>query len=215
MTDVCPHTLGVEVVKQFGSQVNAGFFQPIIHRNTTIPVSKESSFSTVEANQYKVKLAVYQGEGRKVKDNLSLGELVVDGLPPGPAGIELVVRFTYDTNGILEVEAFVPSTGKKYRTVLTSPNNDLTHAEIDAAVKKMQAIKFYPRDDIENQRLLRYCERLVGEVSPMQREQLESAIDNWERAMNAGDRDYFQAARDGLLVTLSMLGFHFDSHQED
>lgn len=215
MTDVCPHTLGVEVVKQFGSQVNAGFFQPIIHRNTTIPVSKESSFSTVEANQYKVKLAVYQGEGRKVKDNLSLGELVVDGLPPGPAGIELVVRFTYDTNGILEVEAFVPSTGKKYRTVLTSPNNDLTQAEIDAAVKKMQAIKFYPRDDIENQRLLRYCERLVGEVSPMQREQLESAIDNWERAMNAGDRDYFQAARDGLLVTLSMLGFHFDSHQED
>jgi molecular chaperone HscC len=215
MTDVCPHTLGVEVVKQFGSQVNAGFFQPIIHRNTTIPVSKESSFSTVEANQYKVKLAVYQGEGRKVKDNLSLGELVVDGLPPGPAGIELVVRFTYDTSGILEVEAFVPSTGKKYRTVLTSPNHDLTQAEIDAAVKKMQTIKFYPRDEIENQRLLRYCERLVGEVSPMQREQLESAIDNWERAMNAGDRDYFQAARDGLLVTLSMLGFHFDSHQED
>jgi molecular chaperone HscC len=214
MTDVCPHTLGVEIAKSFGSQVNSGYFQPIIHRNTTIPVSRESSFSTIESNQYSVTLRVFQGESRKVKDNLSLGELVIDGLPPGPAGTEVVVRFTYDTNGILEVEAFVPMTGKKYRTVLTSPNNDLTKGEIEAAVRKMQAIKFYPRDDIENQRLLRFCERLMGEVSPMYREQLESAIDQWERAMSAGDKNYFQSAREGLLITLSQLGYEFDSEDE-
>lgn len=212
MTDVCPHTLGVEVVKQFGTQINSGYFEPIIHRNTTIPVSKESTFSTIQPNQYSINLKVFQGESRKVADNLPLGELVVDGLPPGPAGAEFVVRFTYDTNGILEVEAFVPSTKKKYRTVLTQPHNDLTPAEIDAAVRKMQAVKFYPRDDIENQRLLRYCERLVGEVSPLQREQLEAAIDNWERAMSSGDRNYFQAARDGLLIMLSQLGFNPDFH---
>ncbi len=211
MTDVCPHTLGVEIVKQFGSQISSGYFEPIIHRNTTIPVSKESSFTTIEANQYTVKLRVFQGESRKVKDNLPLGELVIDGLPPGPAGTEFVVRFTYDNNGILEVEAFVPATGNKYHTVLTSPNSDLTPTEIQAAVKQMQAVKFYPRDEIENQRLLRFCERLVGEISPLQREQLESAIDSWERAMSSGDREFFKVARDGLLITLSQLGYDFDS----
>ncbi len=210
MTDVCPHTLGVEIAKQFGSQHTFGYFEPIIHRNTTIPVSRESTFYTIEANQFSVKLKVFQGESRKVKDNLPLGELSVDGLPPGPAGTEFIVRFTYDTNGILEVEAFVPATGKKYSTVLTQPQSSLTEAEIAEAVKRMQAVKFYPRDDLENQRLLRYCERLVGEVSPMHREQLESAIDVWESAMASGDREFFERAREGLLIMLSQLGYTFD-----
>ncbi|MCC6508813.1 MAG: Hsp70 family protein [Pirellulaceae bacterium] len=211
MTDVCPHTLGVEVAKLFGSQRNSGYFEPIIHRNTTIPVSRESVFCTIEPNQYTVKLKVYQGESRKVKDNLALGELSVDGLPPGPPGTEFVVRFTYDTNGILEVEAFVPATGKKYSTVLTQPQSSLSEDEVAEAVKRMQAVKFYPRDELENQRLLRYCERLVGEVSPMHREQLESAIDVWEAAMSSGDREFFLRAREGLLIVLSQLGYEFES----
>ena len=215
MTDVCPHTLGVEIAKQFGSQMNAGYFEPIIHRNTTIPVSKESVFYTIEANQYSVKLRVFQGEGRRVKDNLPLGELSIEGIPPGPAGTEFIVRFTYDTNGILEVEAFVPSSGKKYRTVLTQPESSLSQDEIAEAIERMQAIKFYPRDDLENQRLLRYCERLVGEVSPMHREQLESAIDMWERAMSSGDREFFQSAREGLLIMLSQLGYTFKLEDDD
>ncbi len=211
MTDVCPHTLGVEVSKQFGAHRTSGYFEPIIHRNTTIPVSKESVFCTIEPNQFTVKLRVYQGESRKVKDNLALGELSIDGLPPGPAGTEFVVRFTYDTNGILEVEAFVPATGRKFSTVLTQPQNSLTEMEIEEAVKRMQAVKFYPRDDLENQRLLRFCERLVGEVSPLHRDQLESAIDMWETAMSSGDREFFRSAREGLLIMLSQLGYTFES----
>lgn len=214
MTDVCPHTLGVEIAKQFGAQRTYGYFEPIIHRNTTIPVSRESTFYTIEPNQFNVKLKVFQGESRKVKDNLPLGELSVDGLPPGPAGIEFVVRFTYDTNGILEVEAFVPATGKHYSTVLTQPQSSLTEAEIADAVKRMQAIKFYPRDDLENQRLLRYCERLVGEVSPMHRDHLESAIDTWESAMSSGDREFFEKAREGLLILLSQLGYTFEQEED-
>ena len=54
MTDVCPFTLGVEVVKEFGGQTMTGYFQPVIHRNTTIPVSREEIFSTVVANQPEV-----------------------------------------------------------------------------------------------------------------------------------------------------------------
>lgn len=214
MTDVCPHTLGVEITKQFGTQRSFGYFEPIIHRNTTIPVSRESTFYTIEPNQFTVKLRVFQGESRKVKDNLPLGELSVDGLPPGPAGTEFVVRFTYDTNAILEVEAYVPATGKRYSTVLTQPQSSLTEAEIAQAVKRMQAVKFYPRDDLENQRLLRYCERLVGEVSPKHREELESAIDTWEAAMASGDRQFFDNARAGLLILLSQLGYTYEEGDE-
>lgn len=215
MTDVCPHTLGVEIAKQFGAQRTYGYFEPIIHRNTTIPVSRESTFYTLEPNQFSVKLKVFQGESRKVKDNLPLGELSVDGLPPGPAGTEFVVRFTYDTNGILEVEAFVPATGKKYSTVLTQPQSSLTEEEVAQAVQRMQAVKFYPRDDLENQRLLRFCERLVGEVSPMHREHLESAIDTWESAMASGDREFFENAREGLLILLSQLGYTFEQGEDN
>ncbi|MFN7450465.1 MAG: Hsp70 family protein [Pirellula sp.] len=209
MTDVCPHTLGVEIMKELGGQRVEGYFSPVIHRNTTIPVSKEGMFSTVEPNQYSLELRVFQGEGRKVKDNLLLGTLHVTGIPPGPAGSPITVRFTYDTNGILEVEAIVPSSGKRFSTVLAPASTGLTKKEIDKAVREMQQFKFYPRDEVENQRLLLFCERIVGEVSPFQRQELEAAIDVWEQALSSGDREFFESTKSGLLVMLSSLGFPF------
>ena len=62
MTDVCPFTLGVEIAKEFGRRIDGGFFSPVIHRNTTIPVSKEEVFSTMMANQDEVRLRVFQGK---------------------------------------------------------------------------------------------------------------------------------------------------------
>jgi molecular chaperone HscC len=209
MTDVCPHTLGVEIMKELGGQRVEGYFSPVIHRNTTIPVSKEGMFSTVEPNQYSLELRVFQGEGRKVKDNLLLGTLQVTGIPPGPAGSPIAVRFTYDTNGILEVEAIVPSSGKRFSTVLAPASTGLTKKEIDKAVREMQQFKFYPRDEVENQRLLLFCERIVGEVGPFQRQELEAAIDVWEQALSSGDREFFESTKTGLLVILSSLGFPF------
>ncbi len=120
MTDVCPFTLGVETAREVGTRVMDGYFTPVIHRNTTIPVSREESFQTMSPNQKEVLLQVYQGEGRRVKDNLKLGELRITDIPPGPAGKEIFVRFTYDLNGILEVEAIVDGTGRKQRCVITS-----------------------------------------------------------------------------------------------
>ncbi|MEZ6057214.1 MAG: molecular chaperone HscC [Planctomycetaceae bacterium] len=214
MTDVCPYTLGVETAKEFGNQIADGYYVPIIHRNTTIPVTKEEVFSTMTANQTQVKLNVYQGEARKVKDNLKIGEMEVNGIPPGPAGQLVHVRFTYDINGILEVEAFVPGTGKKYQTVITQHAQDLTEREVKEAVARMQKLKFYPRDDVRNQRLVLFCERIVGEVSPFHRQSLEEAIDSFERAMSSGDVELFEMTRGGLLLILSQLGFQYDEPEE-
>ena len=210
MTDVCPFTLGVEIAKDFGGRVSDGFFQPIIHRNTTIPVSKEESFGTMMTNQREVLINVFQGESRKVKDNLHLGELKVLDIPPGPAGTEVVVRFTYDLNGLLEVEAMLPESGKKFNTVLTNNSTTLSPGELKKAIADMQNLKFYPRDDLRHQRLVLFSERMVGEVGPFHRQQLEEAIDMFENAMSSGDRETFSHARKGLLMTLSQLGVSYD-----
>ena len=210
MTDVCPFTLGVETVRDFGGRVMDGYYAPVIHRNTTIPVSCEEMFSTVTANQREVRLCIYQGESRKVKDNLLLGELLIDDIPPGPAGKPVYVRFTYDLNGILEVEAMAGESGRKHRVVITSHAAELTDAEVREAVERMQSLKFYPREDVGNQRLLLFCERVVGEVNPHEREQLDQALTAYEAAMLTSDRDGFEHARQGLLMTLSALGFDYD-----
>jgi molecular chaperone HscC len=214
MTDVCPFTLGVNTAKEFGSEIKSGYFTPIIHRNTTIPVSKEMRFATIHANQREVVVDVYQGEHRLVEKNHKLGELKVVGVPPGPAGQQICIRFTYDLNGILEVEAYVPGVGKKFRTVLTQHAHHLSEDQLAEAVEKLQSLKYYPREDVEIQNLLRFSERIVGEVSPHQRQQLEEAIDSLENALGEYDRASVGFARQGLLQVLSLLGYEYGAVDE-
>lgn len=215
MTDVCPFTLGVEVVKDFGGHMADGYFQPVLHRNSTIPISREEIFSTVQPNQSEVNLRVFQGDARRVADNIELGSLEVKGLPPGPAGSPIHVRFTYDLNGILEVEAYTPGGGKKFSTVLTNNVKGLSQSQVDAAVARLQELKFYPREDLANQRLARFCERMLGELHPTQRQQLDSAIDMYEDAMARCDREIFESARQSLLMVLSSLGIDYDETNID
>lgn len=214
MTDVCPFTLGVEVVKNFGGQIQDGFFQPVIHRNSTIPISREEVFSTVSPNQTEVEVRVFQGDARKVADNIELGNLQVKNLPAGPAGMPIHIRFTYDLNGILEVEAYTPG-GSKHSAVLTNHVQGLNQDQIRAAVSRLQELKFYPRENLENQRLARFCERVIGELHPSQREQLDMALDMYETALNrASNQEEFNRARDALLMTLSSMGIDYDQQQD-
>ncbi|TWT59584.1 Hsp70 family protein [Rubinisphaera italica] len=210
MTDVCPFTLGVEVVKQFAGRDVNGFYLPIIHRNTTLPISKEEVVSTVRANQRQTNVRVYQGEHRKVEDNIFLGELTVKDIPLGPAGTPICIRFTYDLNGLLEVEAFVPNSEKRFRTVLTNHAQHLSEAEVQSAVKKLENIKFYPRDEAQHQRLLQFSERVLGEIAPDERQQFEEIIDSYEQAMSSGDREFFFEVRSFLIARLNEIGFPYE-----
>lgn len=208
MTDVCPFTMGIDTVKELGTQMKQGYFMPIIHRNTTIPVSKEYPVSTVQANQQVMQIDVYQGEHRRVEKNHKLGEMSVKGIPLGPAGQVVFIRFTYDLNGILEVEAYPEGQeDHKQRIVISSHASDMTDTELSEAVERMRQLKYYPREDQESQRLLRYAEQCVGEVSPYQRDQLEAAIDSFEASIASADREVVESNRETLLLILSSLGF--------
>lgn len=206
MTDVCPHTLGVEIVKEFGSRQVEGYFLPVLHRNTTIPVSREESLATVVDSQRELVVRVFQGEARHVRDNLLLGELVVRDLPPHPRGLEVVLRFTYDLNGLLEVEAIVPSTGKRCSTVLRQAANTMSEEELRVAAAKLQALKLYPREKLENQRLLAFATAALRELGPERRAQLEHALDEYERWYRENGGPAFDDARALLIAVLERVG---------
>jgi molecular chaperone HscC len=166
-------------------------------------------------NQTVILLKIYQGESRRVSDNLQLGELEVTGIPPGPPGQQIVVRFTYDLNGLLEVESFIPETGKRFQVILNQHASGLTPQQVREAVERLQQLKFYPRDRLENRRLVLFCERLVGEVAPHERETLEAVLDQFELGLSSGRRELYAETRANLLRTLADLGFSTTDFEED
>ena len=164
LTDVSPFTLGIEISERTASGDRvAGFFLPLIERNTVIPASRSKTVSTVENNQRAIHLAVYQGESRLVKDNILLGELTVR-VPPKPPGEEPVeVRFTYDTSGLLEVEATVESTGRTQSLVIEGNPGVLSPDEIKKRLAALSKLKVHPRDEAENAAIIARGQRLYEE----------------------------------------------------
>jgi molecular chaperone DnaK len=138
ITDVCPFTLGVEVVASTGYQKMGGMFSPIIPRNSTVPVSKTEVYSTTGDNQRMVDIKVYQGESRLVKNNTFLDQYTVDGIPPAPAGNEKVgITFTYDVNGILKVTTKIVSTGKEAALQIEKSAQRMSDKDREAAKKRL------------------------------------------------------------------------------
>ncbi len=106
LLDVTPLSLGIETL--------GGKFTKLIEKNTTIPASETETFSTAADNQTSVQINVLQGERPMAKDNKSLGQFILDGIPPAPRGVpQIEVKFDIDANGILNVSAKDKGTGKE------------------------------------------------------------------------------------------------------
>ncbi len=198
VTDVAPFSLGIHISKHFGLERRDGYFLPIIHRNTTIPVSRVQKLQTVDPNQTKVTIQLYQGEARRVADNLRLGEFELNGIPLGPAGQELEVRFTYDLNGVLEVEATVSATRQTVTHVVTRYARGMSAADIAKAVKAMQSLKTHPREEAQNRFLLRRAERLFGQLGADARRIIGGLLDGFEEALEQGDPVVIERHRQAL-----------------
>ncbi len=151
MTDICPFTLGTDTTVDLGNgQYDPGHFQPIIERNTVIPVSRSASFSTLKPGQKSVLFNIYQGEAPRVANNVFLGKLEVN-VPKNPKDFEMLdVRFTYDVSGVLEVLVKVLSTGKTSRLIIEGNPGALSQKEIDERFKQLEKIKIHPREDAKN-----------------------------------------------------------------
>lgn len=193
LTDVCPYTLGTDVVKQIGDgkyddgKYDDGYFFPIIERNTPIPVSRVERLYSVCDNQRKIRIEVYQGESRRVENNIKLGEMHI-AIPKAPAGEQAIdVRYTYDINGILEVEVNVVQTGLKNRIVIEKNPGSISKEEIEIRLKALDNIKIHPREKTENRLLLARGERLYEENLGEKRAYIGELIQRFERALISQD----------------------------
>jgi molecular chaperone HscC len=188
----------MEISKKFGSEFRDGYFLPVIHRNTTIPASRVEPVATLIPNQTEVVVKIYQGESRRTEDNLCLGEFVVKGVPRGPAGQAVDIRFTYDLNGVLEVEATIVQTRQTTTHVVTKLARGMSASQVADAVRAMAKLKTHPRDETANRLLLRRAERTVKELQGEMRSFLNDLLDGFEGALSMRDADAIERHRAAL-----------------
>jgi molecular chaperone HscC len=165
LTDVCPYTLGVEIAhRDQGNHIQKGMFSPLIHRNSVVPVSREGMYFPMAERQAKLELNIYQGESPVVANNVKLGKLEIPINPLLSIQENAVsVRFTYDINGVLQVEATPRATQKRYELVLQQNPGLLTEKEIALRLAELTDLKIHPRDKQENIALLTRAERMYEE----------------------------------------------------
>ncbi|EAO3018835.1 molecular chaperone HscC [Salmonella enterica] len=181
LTDICPYSLGVEVNRQGVS----GIFSPIIERNTTVPVSKVETYSTMHPEQDSICVRVYQGESHKVKNNILIDSFDVMLKPNGH--IQAIdIRFSYDINGLLEVDVLLED-GKSESRIISHNATSLTTQQIDASRERLLALKIYPRDMLINRTFKAQLEEQWSRALGDEREMLGEIITDFDAALLSND----------------------------
>jgi molecular chaperone HscC len=205
MTDVCPYSLGVDVAENGpGGVLRDGIFSPVIERNTVVPASRMKLFSTMQTGQRKVVFNVFQGEARMVSDNINLGKIEVP-VPPARAGeVTVEVRFSYDVNGLIEVDVHVPQTGERRQLVIVD-DQDGPAPDLDQRRAALAGLKVHPRDQDANRaaaaRAARCYELFLGD----RRAHVAELISRFEAALDRQDPRLAETARHELTQALDAL----------
>ena len=151
VTDVAPFTLGVEIAKDFGHERRDGYFLPVIDRNTTIPVSRSQRVGTVDPEPDRDQGArSTRAKAGGWRTTCAWASSRCTAFRRGPAGQEVDIRFTYDLNGVLEVEATVVETSQTVSHVVTRHAQGLSPEQMKTAVREMAKLKTHPREEQAN-----------------------------------------------------------------
>ncbi|MHB8812010.1 MAG: Hsp70 family protein [Steroidobacteraceae bacterium] len=206
LTDVCPYTLGVDMAERLPSgAIRTGVFAPIIERNTIVPASRERVFTTIADGQRVVKVNVYQGESRNVSDNVHLGALEIP-VPMGRVGeVRVTCRFTYDINGLLEIDLQVPSTGERRELVIVDDPEGVEPAELEQRRKALAALKVHPREDQLNIAILARLERCYEQALGDRREAIGRWISQFTTVLESQDPRAIVDARTKLIGAMDSI----------
>jgi len=216
LLDVIPLSLGIETL--------GGVFTKLIEANTTIPTRKSEIFSTAVDNQTSVQIHVLQGERPMAKDNRSLGQFILDGIPPAPRGVpQIEVTFDVDANGILNVTAKDKATGKEQK-IRIEAGSGLTKEEIERMKKEAEIHAEEDRKAKERADKLNQADALIfqtekqlkeyGDKLPADKksnietalqelksayetkdiEKIDAALNKLNQAWNAADKEMYNAA---------------------
>lgn len=184
MTDVAPYSLGVDTaIVLSDNKTVGGQFSPIIERNSTVPVSRVKRYYPIEDKQDKLIFNIYQGESRLVKDNIFLGkmEFPLEPLPSQDNGVDL--RFTYDVNGLLEVQATVLRNQQKHAMVIQGNPGLLSDEQIATRLADLEKIKMHPRDTLEIRTVMARADRVYQQLKGDTRAWLTTQIAEFEQVV--------------------------------
>ncbi len=186
LLDVTPLTLGIETL--------GGVKTPVIEKGTTIPVKKQQTFSTAEDNQPAVTIHVVQGEREFARDNKSLGQFNLEGIPPSPRGVpQIEVTFDIDANGILTVSAQDKASGKQ-QEIKISGSSGLSDEEIEKMVQDAEANKEADSKRKETVDARNQADALVH--------QTEKSLSEMGDKIDAADKEKIESAANDLKETL-------------
>jgi molecular chaperone DnaK len=201
LLDVTPLSLGVETL--------GGVMTVQIPRNTTIPTRKVETYSTASDNQSGVEIHVMQGERKFAKDNRSLGNFKLDGIPPAPRGVpQIEVTFDIDANGILNVSAKDKATNKEQKITIQS-STGLTKEEAEKMRVEAESHSEDDRRRMEEVESRNRLDGIVYQAEKMIRENkdkidaadakaTEDAIEDAKKAMNEGGTARLRSATENI-----------------
>ena len=190
LLDVTPLSLSIETM--------GGIATRLIERNTTIPTKKSQIFSTAADNQTAVDINVVQGERQFARDNKSLGQFRLDGIPPARRGVpQLEVTFDIDANGIVNVSAKDLGTGKEQHITITAGSN-MSDEDIDKAVKEAAEYEAQDKKRKEGIDAKNEADAMVS--------QTEQAMNEAGDKLDPNDKQEVQADLDALKATIAGIG---------
>ena len=190
LLDVTPLSLSIETL--------GGVATKLIERNTTIPTKKSQIFSTAADNQTAVDIHVVQGERQFARDNKTLGQFRLDGIPPARRGVpQIEVTFDIDANGIVNVSAKDLGTGKEQHITITSGSN-MSDEEIDKAVKEAAEYEAQDKKRKEGIDTKNDADAIVF--------QTEKALEEAGAALDAADKSAVEADLKSLKETIARCG---------
>jgi molecular chaperone HscC len=207
VTDVAPFTLGIRTAADFNGRMVGDLFSPILERGTVIPASRVERFNTIQNRQRTLRVEVFQGEHPTCAQNTAIGQYLLKGIPPGPAGQEAIdVRFTYDLNGLLEVDMTLVSSGKTETFVIEQRPGALSPAEFEKARNALSRLKMHPRESLPNATALARAEAAYVELTGEGRRLLGIVMGQFRAALERQEPKAIEEARAALVgLTRSLL----------
>ena len=193
LTDICPFSLGCDVHNE--GNPNRPYMHTLIERNSALPTSRETYLWTVYDKQKDLRIKVYQGEEVYAEQNIYLGELDIE-VKEAPAGEEgVVLRYTYDINGLLIVDVTVNSTQEKKQLLIMNDDNLISPGEIQQRMKALEALKTHPKEKEENRLLIAKAERIYAQLSGDIRMVLAERLRYFEHLMGKQEEYRIQKER--------------------
>lgn len=217
LSDICPFTLGIEI---YSDEERDTLMSMIIERNTPLPSSIEQYYYTSKKSSDKIDLKILQGEHRFSRKNLLLKtmEISLPRLTKEEKKMEdikryIMVRFTYDINGILEVEVKVAGQQETQRVIITNKMNRMSEEEIEARITHLQKFKIPPHELEINKSIIERGERLFYESIGSTRDRIDEALHDFEVTLNQGDPREIRIIRKRITALFNEIEFNMGGYQ--